>query len=154
MRPSRPQCENAPRSGWRRSRTWRPRPGVGVGTVSRGVERPSRGHHRRPASACGRPWRTLDFHPNRAARALSRQRSGAIAVIVPFVTQPSSVERLRGVLSVIDESPFEIVLYGVDFSERRHQRLSRIFRPERRRRAARRVVATARRRGARGSRRR
>jgi DNA-binding LacI/PurR family transcriptional regulator len=72
----------------------------------------------------------LDFHPNRAARALSRQRSGAIAVIVPFVTQPSSVERLRGVLSVIDESPFEIVLYGVDFNERRHQRLSRIFRPD------------------------
>ncbi|HKA03684.1 MAG TPA: LacI family DNA-binding transcriptional regulator [Acidimicrobiales bacterium] len=104
------------------------RAGVGVGTVSRVL-------NDHPAVTTGTRQRVreamevLDFHPNRAARALSRQRSGAIAVIVPFVTQPSSVERLRGVLSVIDESPFEIVLYGVDFSERRHQRLSRIFRP-------------------------
>jgi LacI family transcriptional regulator len=104
------------------------RAGVGVGTVSRVLN-----DHPAVTTATRQRVRTamedLDFHPNRAARALSRQRSGAIAVIVPFVTQPSSVERLRGVLSVIDESPFEIVLYGVDFSERRHQRLARIFRP-------------------------
>jgi len=104
------------------------RAGVGVGTVSRVLN-----DHPAVTTATRQRVRTamedLDFHPNRAARALSRQRSGAIAVIVPFVTQPSSVERLRGVLSVIDDSPFEVVLYGVDFSERRHQRLSRIFRP-------------------------
>jgi DNA-binding LacI/PurR family transcriptional regulator len=104
------------------------RAGVGVGTVSRVLN-----DHPAVTTATRQRVReamdVLDFHPNRAARALSRQRSGAIAVIVPFVTQPSSVERLRGVLSVIDDSPFEIVLYGVDFNERRHQRLSRIFRP-------------------------
>src|SRR5215218_7777240 len=92
--------------------------GVGVGTVSRvlndhpAVTAPTR---QRVLDAMAR----LDFHPNRAARALSRNRSGAIAVVVPFVTQPSSVERLRGVLSVIDDSPFDLVLYGVDH-ERRH----------------------------------
>jgi LacI family transcriptional regulator len=105
------------------------RAGVGVGTVSRVLN-----DHPSVTSATRQRVRDamelLDFHPNRAARALSRQRSGAIAVIVPFVTQPSSVERLRGVLSVIDDSPFEIVLYGVDFYERHHQRLSRIFRPD------------------------
>jgi LacI family transcriptional regulator len=104
------------------------RAGVGVGTVSRVLN-----DHPAVTTATRQRVRAamedLDFQPNRAARALSRQRSGAIAVIVPFVTQPSSVERLRGVLSVIDDSPFEVVLYGVDFNERRHQRLSRIFRP-------------------------
>ena len=104
------------------------RAGVGVGTVSRVLN----DHHAVTTATRERvrvAMEDLDFHPNRAARALSRQRSGAIAVIVPFVTHPSSVERLRGVLSVVDESPFEVVLYGVDFTEKRHQRLARIFRP-------------------------
>jgi LacI family transcriptional regulator len=105
------------------------RAGVGVGTVSRVLN-----DHAAVTPATRQRVRDamelLDFHPNRAARALSRQRSGAIAVIVPFVTQPSSVERLRGVLSVIDDSPFEIVLYGADFAERRSQRLNRILRPD------------------------
>jgi DNA-binding LacI/PurR family transcriptional regulator len=104
------------------------RAGVGVGTVSRVLnDHPAVTTTTRARVRAA--MEDLDFHPNRAARALSRQRSGAIAVIVPFVTHPSSVERLRGVLSVVDESPFEVVLYGVDFTERRHQRLARIFRP-------------------------
>ena len=69
----------------------------------------------------------LDFRPNRAARTLSRQRSSAIAVVVPFFTHPSSVERLRGVLSVIDEAVAEIVLFGVDHAKPRRQRLEQVL---------------------------
>jgi len=69
----------------------------------------------------------LDFRPNRAARALSRQRSGAIAVVVPFFTHPSSVERLRGVLSVIDEPVAEIVLLSVDHAKPGRERLEQLL---------------------------
>jgi DNA-binding LacI/PurR family transcriptional regulator len=102
------------------------RAGVGVGTVSRvlndhpAVTADTRARVRDAMIA-------LDFRPNRAARALSRRRSGAIAVVVPFFTHPSSVERLRGVLSVIDETVAEVVLFSVDHAKPRRHLLEQVL---------------------------
>jgi LacI family transcriptional regulator len=87
--------------------------GVGIGTVSRvlndhpAVTDDTRARVRAAIA-------TLDYHPNRAARALSRRRAGSIAVLVPFFTHASAIERLRGVVSVLDESGSEVVLFNVD----------------------------------------
>jgi LacI family transcriptional regulator len=102
------------------------RAGVGVGTVSRvlndhpAVTPATRARVREAMAA-------LNFRPNRAARALSRRRSGAIAVVVPFFTHPSSVERLRGVLSVIDDTVAEIVLFSVDHAKPRRHLLEQVL---------------------------
>ncbi len=101
--------------------------GVGVGTVSRVLnDHPAVTDDTRARVRAA--IEVLDYEPNRAARALSRQRSGIIAVVVPFFTQPSAIERLRGVLAAIDDSPYEIVLFSMDHAERRRARLTRLQR--------------------------
>jgi DNA-binding LacI/PurR family transcriptional regulator len=103
------------------------RAGVGIGTVSRVLN----GH---PAVTTETRQRVLsaievlDYHPSSVARALSRKRSGSIAVVVPFLTHPSSVERLRGVLAVVDDSPYEVVLFNLGGAEHRQHRFTRALR--------------------------
>jgi DNA-binding LacI/PurR family transcriptional regulator len=99
--------------------------GVGVATVSRVLN----GHPAVTPSTRARVKDSiaeLDYHPNRAARALSTRRYGSIAVIVPFFTHPSSVERLRGVVDALGDSHYEVVLYNVDHLDR--SRFSRLLR--------------------------
>src|SRR6187200_276982 len=70
--------------------------GVGVGTVSRvlnGSPSVSEDTRRRVLEAIA----VLDYQPSAVARALSTGRTHAIAVVAPFFTQPSVIERLRGV---------------------------------------------------------
>ena len=70
--------------------------GVGVGTVSRvlnGSRPVSEATRRRVLDAID----ALGYEPNAAARALSTGRTSALGVVAPFFTQPSVVERLRGV---------------------------------------------------------
>jgi DNA-binding LacI/PurR family transcriptional regulator len=103
------------------------RAGVGIGTVSRvlndhpSVAAETRAKVREAIAA-------LDYHPSRAARALSRQRAGTIAVVVPFVTHPSAIERLRGVLDALHDQPFDVVLLTIDQGDRRSTRLTRFTR--------------------------
>ena len=68
----------------------------------------------------------LDYQPNRVARALSRQRAGSIALVVPFFTHPSAIERLRGVLAALEHSPYELVLFNVDRIEAQPSRFARV----------------------------
>jgi DNA-binding LacI/PurR family transcriptional regulator len=70
----------------------------------------------------------LHYQPSRVARALSRRRTGTIAVVVPFFTHPSAVERLRGVLAALDDTAFEVVLYSIDHVDRRREPISRLSR--------------------------
>ena len=70
------------------------RAGVGVGTVSRVLnDNPS------VADATRRKVLSsveeLDFSPNPIARRLSLRKTLSVAVVVPFFTRPSYVERLR-----------------------------------------------------------
>jgi LacI family transcriptional regulator len=101
--------------------------GVGIGTVSRVLnDHPAVTDETR--AKVRQAIETLDYHPSRVARALSRQRSGSVAVVVPFFTHPSVVVRLRGVLRVFDESPYEVILFNVDHAEFRPSRFDRLTR--------------------------
>ena len=73
----------------------------------------------------------LDYSPNPFARRLSLGKSLSLAVIVPFFTRPSFVERLRGVEAAIAETEYDLVLYNVETVDRRDQCFRRVPRRER-----------------------
>lgn len=92
--------------------------GVGVGTVSRvinGSPAVSNATRQKVLEAI----ETLDFSPNLVARRLSLGKTQTIGVIVPYFTNPSVVERLRGVVSVIAASDYDMILFDVETVARR-----------------------------------
>ncbi len=90
--------------------------GVGVGTVSRvlndsgSVSAPTRVRVLEAIAA-------LEYEPSAAARALSTGRTGAIGVLAPFFTEPSVVERLRGVTQRLSRAGYQVVLFDVESPE-------------------------------------
>jgi LacI family transcriptional regulator len=87
--------------------------GVGVGTVSRvlnGSPSVRASTRQRVLEAIA----TLDYQPSPTARALSTGRTNAIAVIAPFFTQPSVIERLRGVSVELAEAGYQLILHDVE----------------------------------------
>ncbi|MCP4427674.1 MAG: LacI family transcriptional regulator, partial [Chloroflexi bacterium] len=105
------------------------RAGVGVGTVSRvlnnnpSVSDATRQKVQTAISA-------LNFSPSLAARRLSRGKTMAIVVIVPFFTNPSVVRRLQGVVSVLSVSQYDLVLFDIEKIDQRDTFLSAV--PQRR----------------------
>lgn len=92
--------------------------GVGVGTVSRVLNESPRVD---PATR-QRVLATidaLDYVPSATARRLSTGRTGAIGVVVPFLTRPSVVERLRGVEAALSHTAYDLVVFNVETPERR-----------------------------------
>ncbi|NCC65170.1 MAG: LacI family transcriptional regulator, partial [Spirochaetia bacterium] len=57
------------------------------------------------------------FIPKAEAVAKARQRYKRIAVVAPFFTEPSFMERLKGISSVLGSEHYELVLYAVDSYE-------------------------------------
>lgn len=77
--------------------------------------------------------RELGYRPSAVARGLARGRLHAIAVVVPFVTHPSVVARVRGMLNGVRESRIPISLYDVEQREDLDEHLAaltRHLRPE------------------------
>ncbi len=62
---------------------------------------------------------SLNYTPNPSARRLSSGRTLTIAIIVPFFTRPSFVERLRGVVAVLNQSEYQLVIYNVETPQQR-----------------------------------
>src|SRR5918999_4818224 len=94
--------------------------GVGVGTVSRvlnGSPAVSAGTRRRVLDAIA----TLDYEPSPAARALSTGRTNAIAVVAPFFTQPSVIERLRGISHALANEGYQLILHDVERADQRRE---------------------------------
>jgi DNA-binding LacI/PurR family transcriptional regulator len=94
--------------------------GVGVGTVSRvlnGSPAVSDGTRRRVLQAIA----TLDYQPSPAARALSTGRTNAIGVVAPFFTQPSVIERLRGVSHTLASEGYQLILHDVERPDLRRE---------------------------------
>lgn len=92
--------------------------GVGRGTVSRvlndraNVDPATRARVRAAI-------RQLDYVPSAAARRLSLGRTQTIAVILPFLTRPSSVERLRGIEAALALSGYDMIVFNIETAERR-----------------------------------
>ena len=56
----------------------------------------------------------LNYSPNLVARRLSTGRTSAIGVVVPFFTRPSVSERLEGVVSVLSNSAYDLVIHDIE----------------------------------------
>lgn len=104
--------------------------GVGRGTVSRVLnERPNvdPGTRERVLAAI----RELDYVPSSAARRLSLGRTHTIAVVVPYLTRPSVVERLRGIEQALVQAAFDMIVFNVETPQRRDAVLRDLSRPAR-----------------------
>jgi DNA-binding LacI/PurR family transcriptional regulator len=94
--------------------------GVGLGTVSRVL-------NNSPSVSQATRERVLevieDLHyvPNLTARRLSLGKTLTIAVIVPFFTRPSFIERLRGIEHSLTESDYDLIIYNVETVKRRDE---------------------------------
>ena len=94
------------------------RAGVGIGTVSRVINNSPNvrsGTRSRVLAAIAE----LGYRPSPIARRLSLRKTLTIGVIVPFFTQPSFVERLRGVEAAVAESEYDLTVYNVETPEKR-----------------------------------
>src|SRR5205823_13889307 len=79
------------------------RAGVGVATVSRVLN----GHSNvRPATRARilDAIDALDYRPSSLARSLSLGKTMVVAVVLPWFTSPSAVERVRGIIAGVSES--------------------------------------------------
>lgn len=75
--------------------------------------------------------RELDYAPSPIARRLSLGRTLTIAVVLPFLTLPAFVERLRGVQHVLGDSEYDLVLYSVGNPTQRDSYYRDLARPNR-----------------------
>ncbi len=89
------------------------RAGVGIGTVSSVLNdsRPVNENTRQKVLAA---IAELDFVPNPSGRRLSMGKTHTIGVVVPFFTSPAQTKRLRGVMSILSESEYDISLFAVE----------------------------------------
>lgn len=89
------------------------RAGVGIGTVSSVLNnsRPVNEATRRRVLAA---VAELDFLPNPSGRRLSMGKTHTIGAAIPFFTSASQIERLRGVMSVIASSDYDINLFAIE----------------------------------------
>jgi len=73
----------------------------------------------------------LHYTPNPLARRLSLGKTLTIAVIVPFFTRPSFVERLRGIEYVLADSENDLILFNVETTAWRDEYFHTVPRRER-----------------------
>jgi DNA-binding LacI/PurR family transcriptional regulator len=66
----------------------------------------------------------LNYQPNPIAKQLSKGRTNAVGVTLPFLTYPSFVERLRGVQHALADTEYELILYAADTPRRRNTNLT------------------------------
>lgn len=106
------------------------RAGVGVATVSRVLNNSGLVSESARQSVL-EAVAALNYVPNPTARRLSLGKTFTIAVIVPFFTRPSFVERLRGIYSVLGDSRYDMIVMNVESIERRNKYFAEVPRPDR-----------------------
>lgn len=92
--------------------------GVGLGTVSRVLNERANVDPATRARVLG-AIKELDFVPSPTARRLSLRRTQTVAVILPFLTRPSAVERLRGVEFALVRAGYDMIVFNIETTERR-----------------------------------
>jgi len=65
----------------------------------------------------------LDYSPTRSPGGNATRRHGFVGVLVPYFDEPSSYQRLRGIVRAVQLHGLEIVLYNVDAPDRARSRL-------------------------------
>jgi LacI family transcriptional regulator len=94
------------------------RAGVGRGTVSRVLNERANVDPATRAKVLA-AIEDLDFVPSPTARRLSLRLTQTVAVILPFLTRPSAVERLRGVEEALVQGGYDMIVFNVETVERR-----------------------------------
>jgi DNA-binding LacI/PurR family transcriptional regulator len=87
--------------------------GVGVGTVSRVINSAS-GVREATRAKVLRAIEQLGYSPSHLAAALSRGTPRTVAIVIPHLTRPSSVERLAGALAVLARYEYDTMVCNVD----------------------------------------
>lgn len=103
--------------------------GVGVGTVSRVINQ-SEAVSQKTRQKVLVAIEELDYTPSPIARRLSLGKTMTIGVILPFFTNPSYVERLRGIESVLAESDYDLILFNAETPGRRDACFQNVLRRE------------------------
>jgi len=104
--------------------------GVGVATVSRVLN--GRAHVAEPTRLrVEAAIKELEYRPSTVARNLSLGRTLVVGVVVPFLTSPSAVVRLRGAVEALAASPYDLALIDVETEDRRRRAFDVIGRPDR-----------------------
>jgi LacI family transcriptional regulator len=67
----------------------------------------------------------LDYRPRASARSLVTGSTGTLALVIPFFTHPSAIERVRGVLSAVGETEYELFVCNVATPAHRDEYLGR-----------------------------
>lgn len=104
--------------------------GVGRGTVSRVLNDRANVDPATRARVLA-AIKSLDFVPNQTARRLSLGRTQTVAVILPFLTRPSAVERLRGIELTLASAGYDLIVFNIETVERRDAVFGDLPRPER-----------------------
>ncbi|MEO7913660.1 MAG: LacI family DNA-binding transcriptional regulator [Roseiflexaceae bacterium] len=99
--------------------------GVSISTVSRVLNAPEQvqaATRMRVLAAIDQ----LNFVPRAEASARARKGNGRIGILAPFFTYLSFTDRLRGVVTALADSSYELVVYSVTSSAQRDGYLTRI----------------------------
>jgi LacI family transcriptional regulator len=67
----------------------------------------------------------LDYRPRASARSLVTGATGTLALVIPFFTHPSAIERVRGVLAAVGDTDYELVVCNVASPAHRDEYLGR-----------------------------
>ncbi len=87
--------------------------GVSIATVSRVLNAPHRVNEQTRRKVL-EAIEELDFVPKAEASARARKDFKRIGVLTPYFTEPSFVQRMRGVSNVLMGSDYELIVYAVD----------------------------------------
>ena len=90
--------------------------GVSSATVSRFLNEPDRVAQEK-RDRIQSAITELNFVPKADAVAKARSAYRKIGVVAPFFTQPSFMERLRGIAAVLSAEHYELVVYSIDTME-------------------------------------
>ena len=91
--------------------------GVSIATVSRVLNFPLRVKSETRTSVMN-AIDTLGYVPKAESRARAFMETRRIGVLIPFFTEPSFVQRLRGISGVLNKHEYELVIYPVDSLQR------------------------------------
>jgi DNA-binding LacI/PurR family transcriptional regulator len=98
---------------------------VGVATVSRvlnhrGGVRPATRDRVEEAIAA------LNYRPSSVARNLSLQQTMVVAALLPWFTNPSAVQRVKGIVEGLSDSRYDLMVFDIE-SEDRQRRAFELF---------------------------
>jgi LacI family transcriptional regulator len=97
--------------------------GVGVGTVSRVINGAANVREATRLTVL-RVIEQLGYRPSHLAASLSRGTPRTVAIVVPYLTRPSTVQRVAGALAVLDEQSYDTVVCNVETPAQRDHALA------------------------------